>query len=260
MTDHRRRHLLPLLCCVALLCGLSQPLWAESTSSLESLAKNLAALRVRVEELSGLIDQQKAQTQGALRSLSLQQAELEAQVQRESFRVKQLRSKKAALLQEVAASKGAKDTLAPAVGQALGKVRAHVALSLPFKRQERLEQVDAITRHLQGGLISPEKAAARLWQLMEDERRLAGESGLYQQVVEVEGEAVLCEVVRLGMIALYFQTPQGRFGVIRRAHGAWKVRLFLEEEAQQQTTQLFDHFKKNLRTGFFVLPSPIEPG
>ncbi|MEM1348022.1 MAG: DUF3450 family protein [Myxococcota bacterium] len=227
-----------------------------NTEELTKLAQELTKLRVEVEGLADSISASKNDTQAQLRSLSAQKTELEAQIQREELRLAQVQQEKAKLLEEVARGNAAKNELKPTVLESIAKVRQGVERSLPFKRAGRLDELDKIEKQLKDGLLRPEKAAARLWQFAEDELRLTRESGVYQQTIQVDGDEILADVARLGMVAMYFRTADNRVGRIAVVDGQWRTEKFSDEERQTQVVALFENFKKGIRQGFFTIPNP----
>lgn len=253
------RRLVPGMLTLVALMLLATPHGLATTSTLTRLARELTGLRAEVEALSESISDVRAETETRVRSLAGQKAELEAQVQREELRLKQLAQEKEKHLQEVASSQAAKARIEPTIRASLARVRRGVASSLPFKHAERLAALDAIETGLRDGMLRPEKAAARLWQLVEDELRLTRESGLYQQVLTVDGDETLAEVARLGMVAMYFKTQDGRVGRVARKGDVWVTETLSDEVSRAQILGLFDQFKKNIRVGFFELPNPT-PG
>lgn len=254
-TSSRWRRLLTGFIAALLLPTLTATALAN-TEELTRLAEELTGLRAEVEGLSDAISAAKTDTQGQLRSLSTQKTELEAQIQREELRLKQLRLQKTKLVEEVARGNAAKDALEPTVLASVARVREGVERSLPFKRAGRIAELDKIEKQLTDGLLRPEKAAARLWQFAEDELRLTRESGIYQQTIEVDGDEILADVARLGMVAMYFRTADDRVGRIARIGGQWRTEQFTDEARKAHVLALFEHFKKGIRQGFFTIPNP----
>lgn len=223
----------------------------------QALAKRLAELRSEVESLSSQVENKKADINAKLRSVRSQKADLEMQIQREEVRLEQLRQAVQKHQDRIAAQNETRADLAPAAKKAIGEVRHTVAQSLPFKRSERLAELDKLEEQLDDELISPQKATARLWQFLEDELRLARENGLYRQIVEVDGDEVLADVARVGMIAIYFKTEDGRVGMAEKSAEGWKWTKVSGEENTKRVRNLFDSFKKNIRVGYFEIPNAL---
>jgi hypothetical protein len=245
---------------LVVLASLALAATAHASGDLSRLAGELTRLRAEVESLSDAITDAKTRTQTELRAAAGQKTELELALQREEMRLTQLTRKRETHLAAVARSQAAKGKLAPNVLASIDRVREGVKRSLPFKRAERVAALDAIASQLDEGLLGPEKAASRLWQFAEDELRLTRESGLYQQTLTVDGEEVLAEVARVGMVAMYFQTSDGRVGRVARRGEEWVTETLTAERDVDRLRALFDAFKKGVRQGFFEIPSPMLEG
>ena len=96
-------------------------------------------------------------------------------------------------------------------------------------------------------------AAARVWAFAEDERRLSRENVLDRQVISLDGEEVLVDVARLGMVAMYWRAPDGRVGQSRRSESGWTQQR-LESAQAEQVEVLFDSLANGIRSGVFELP------
>ncbi|MFZ9886842.1 MAG: DUF3450 family protein [Myxococcota bacterium] len=227
---------------------------ATAASDAKSLAEELVTLRSEVEALSDELESRRAEEKQRVTSSAQRKAELEADARREELRIRRV---DAALEEQRAASAKASDEekeLAPAVGAALGELEAHIRTGLPFQVEERLAAVATIKTGLTAGELTPAKAALRLWALHQDEARLTKENGLYRQTIALDGQKVLAEVARVGMVFLFFRTPDGGYGRAERSGEGWVYRRFNDENDTLQTAALFDAFKKQIRTGWFELP------
>jgi len=221
------------------------------------LASELSRLRGEVEQLSADLDTKKEEHRARLRSYSSQKTELEMEIQREELRYKQLRSRQKKQKDRIASNEGRKYVLEPAVMESIGILREGVRTGLPFKTEERLADLDRLERQLDEGTISVPTAFARLWSKAEDEFRLGRESGLYKQVIVVSGEESIADVARIGMVMLFFRTPDERYGRAVRTPEGWRFRLYETEEEASMVEDLFESFRKNIRVGFFTLPPAL---
>lgn len=236
-----------------LLCVLASAT-ATAAPDAKSLAEELVTLRSEVEALSDELESKRAEEKQRVSSHAQRKAELEADARREDLRIRRV---DAALEEQRAASAKATDEekeLAPAVSAAADELEAHIRAGLPFQTEERLAAVASIKTGLSQGELTPAKAALRLWALHQDEARLAKENGLYRQTIVLDGQKVLAEVARVGMVFLYFRTPDGAYGRAERGGAGWVYRRFSNEDDTLMTANLFDAFKKQIRTGWFELP------
>jgi len=223
------------------------------------LAAELSRLRGEVEALSSELDAKKEDHRARLRSLASRKADLEMEIQREELRLRQARATRAKQRARVSRIEERKHALGPVLLEALDLLREATRNGLPFQLQGRLADLDRLESQLADRTLTSPAVLARLWSKAEDEFRLARENGLYKQVIEVGGEEVLADVARVGMIMLFFRTPDDGYGRAVRTADGWAYRLYHDENDIQLVAALFDALKKRIRTGFFELPAAL-PG
>lgn len=239
-----------------LLTGLLPSLGAAS--DLETRAARVAQLRAEVEALNTSVGLERAELTADLRAAAGQEAELEAAVRRQELRLERLLGDEQAALREVELqSKGAGDDLEAVVRTGIDGFRAHVKGGLPFKVEDRLAALSDLEAHLDADSLPTEQVAARVWAFAEDERRLTKENAMGRQVAPIDGSEVLVDVARLGMVAMYYRTPDGRLGQVVRHGDGWMWTDLADEADRTQVSALFDALGKGIRTGWFELPSPL---
>ena len=230
----------------------------RASASDDRMAERLATLRKEVDALSSDLEEKKEELKGRIRSYATQKAELEAEIQRARMRLVQLQESHSRRAEKLSEEDTQITALTPAVLEAIGMLKMKVASGIPFKREERISELDRLIRQIDEKLLHPVNAFARLWDQTEDEFRLARESGMYKQVVRLEGKEVLADVVRIGMVAMYVQTKDGSIGKTVHRDGEWRFEKLSGPEQHRQVLYLFDSFKKQIRTGLFVLPNAVS--
>jgi len=221
------------------------------------LAKRLSDLRGEVETLSDQLSSRKNDVQEQLRSFARQKSELELEIQREETRTQKLRQAVEQKREENETLQSANQSLAPAFEKQVSLVRGYVSESLPFRQKERLAEIEKIEEQFKSGLLPAQRALNRLWSFVEDELRMTRENGLFSQPVLVDGREQLADVVRIGMVALYFRTPADDFGTSVFENGEWSFRTVADEEQKKSIRKLFETFKKQIRVGYFELPNAL---
>ena len=231
-----------------------------TAADLDTMAQTLSDLRRQVEQLSADLTLQKEDRRGRLRALDGEKAELQVQLRQQELRRSQLQqaldSEKAVRAEIVAEGQA----LTPAVVESIAAVRGSVKMSMPFRLQERLDELDKLEGELAAETITPREAAQRLWSFSEDELRLSKENAIDRQVITSDGQEVLEDVARLGMVAMYYKTEAGQVGWAVREAGAWKWKPTTNTAEQQQILELFDALEKQIRVGFFELPGALVAG
>ncbi|MBN2531087.1 MAG: DUF3450 family protein [Deltaproteobacteria bacterium] len=243
-----------LIGAIVFVLGAQDEVCASSTMK---MAERLATLRKEVDGLSGELEERKEEVKGRIRSYATQKAELEAEIQRAKMRLAQLRESHSKRVEQLSEEDTQIAVLTPAVLESIGILKNKVASGIPFKRDERIAQLDRLIRQIDDKLLHPVNAFARLWDQTEDEFRLARESGMYKQVISLDGKEVLADVVRIGMVAMYVQTKDGKVGKSVHRNGEWHFETIRNTEQRRQVLVLFDSFKKQIRTGLFVLPNAV---
>jgi len=222
------------------------------------LAGELSALRSEVETMSAELGELKAEQQDQLRTFARQKGELVLELDREKMRLQKLRMAVASRQDEVDQEKARFQDVVPVFQETVESLRSYIESSLPFRREERLAELDKLVSSQRAGLVSPPKALVRLWGMVEDEFRMTHENGLFQQTVTVNGQEALADVVRLGMVALYFRTSEGQVGFAQREGGGWAYHVIDKPKDVEEVSMLFDSFKKQVRVGLFELPNALS--
>ena len=241
---------------LVLACAFSAPVQADD---IERLSQNLVELRSEVEALNAQLQTAQAEHELRLRNLIARKGEVENLIKRQELELARLNKALQKTREESRLATSDARVLVPAIEESLAELRSYIDGALPFKRAERLAALDEIRSKLDSGVLTPQKAANRLWGFYEDELRLAKESGLYRQPVAIAGDTQLADVARLGMVALYYRTDEQAYGMARRASSGWEFVSLAASEAGA-VAELFDNFEKQVRTGYFAIPNPLAAG
>ncbi len=246
----------------ALLVGLASLLFVSEAAAdpAADLATSLVETRARVETLTDQLEGEKRSRAERSRALAARVADLEAELGREKLRLSQLDDAVARKKAELEAARADDEALVPVFRAAVGLLSPVVAASLPFQRDARLKALAALEAQLDEGLLAPRDAVARLWAFVEDELRLTNDTGLYREPLRIDGTETLAEVVRLGTTAMYFRTTDDRVGTVRRVGREWRTSTLGDPEEKRRVLGLFDAYKKQIRVGWFTLPSALPEG
>ena len=95
---------------------------------------------------------------------------------------------------------------------------------LPFLLKERFDRIGSI-KHL---LAQPDKPAAEKYRRVMEALQVETEYGrtveVYQENIKLNGKPLLVDILRLGRLSLFFQTPDGKIiGHFDRATGKWAL-------------------------------------
>ncbi|MCX7738601.1 MAG: DUF3450 domain-containing protein [Hydrogenothermaceae bacterium] len=222
-------------------------------SSEENLVKEIVSLRSEIEQLNSQIDEIKARIRAESRNAQMRKSELALSYDRESLRVREFKSELDKKKRQLAEKSSKNTDLIPVVLEGIGILEKYVNSSLPFKKQDRLSQLSQLRKEVQEGNILPEKALNQLWAIYEDEIRATKESGIYKDTVYIDNKPYLADVLRVGMVGLLFRTGDRKYGFLKAPE--YKIHLLSSGKDQKMIDNMFDSFKKQIRTGYFVVPN-----
>ncbi|MDT8408920.1 MAG: DUF3450 family protein [Wenzhouxiangellaceae bacterium] len=239
------------------LCGLmaASLQTAGAQDPLDALAEELVGLRGQVESLNTDLNRLQERHRAEMNSLAAQKGDLEATRRREMLRIRQLEQDLADNRERAARAGVAGEALMPVAARIIASLQKHIESSFPFKIDERLKGLAEIRSQLESGATEPPRVINRLWRFYEDELRLTRDNGLYSQVIPIDGREVLADIAKIGAIAMYFQTRDGRLGHAVRNGDDWRFEVSQSAGDRQQIAALFDSLKKQIRTGYFELPN-----
>lgn len=230
-------------------------LW--SATDTQALATKVIELRKEVEILNDEYKTEREKVLSDLKSLSVQKAELAANIRNEESRRDQMSGKIAKYKGEMQKTSLESDKLQPVLLTTIEGLKQHINGSLPFKKGERLEAITGIEERIKSKEISPTAAANQLWALIEDEKRLSRETSLHKQTITLNDKIQLAEVAKVGMLFLYFKTDGAEVGVAQKENDQWTYKSFSDAAQQKQVLAFFESFKKQIRQGYFEIPTSI---
>lgn len=225
----------------------------SANNPIDNLSERLIQMRAEVEQLNSELTSLREQHRNRMAGLARQRGQIEGAIEQAQLQVQQARSQLAAAKEKAKTAGADADELRPVVMAVLDETEEMVAASLPFKREERLAELEDLRSSLEQGVIGPHKAVNSLWVFYQDALRLTGDNGLYQQTVRIDGEEQLAEVARLGMVMMFYRTDEDHYGSVMRDQGDWVYRAIADEH-RGLAADLFEAFQKQIRTGYFRLP------
>lgn len=228
-----------------------------STDELTDEVRALAALRAEIEGIEAELTEIREIGRSRNRSLAAQVEDLQLLVQEEFRRVDELQRSVDQRSEVVEARRLRGSEVDSTLQAALIDVWHSLDRRAPFRLAERRGELDALDQDLERGLLDPETATSRLWQFVEDEIQLARGVGIHRQAVEVDGQRILADVVRLGMLALYVRTPDGRYAhAVPGDDGTWRFEVLTDPGRRDAVHTFFRAVERQVRSGRFDLPLP----
>ncbi len=262
LRDRFKSDKITLLTISILLPGLIQAASTEpknSDAALSVLAQKIVSLRSEVETLNTENLARKAELDGELKSLQARKAGISQQMQQIELSLKQGAERLKTIKEEISKATVDGDTLVPLLKEEIVLVKNWVDSSLPFQKEKRLKDINDILDGLESGVMNGQKALGRLWAFIEDELRLGRENGVHRQTLIIDGEENLVTVAKLGMVSMFFQTADGKYGFSKKLKSGGHEFVFIKDKKQvEQVAILFDGLKKQIRTGQYTIPNVLN--
>ena len=144
----------------------------------------------------------------------------------------------------------------------LKALEAEAQALLPYRKKGRVKEFQRLGEQLRSDLLLPTQALTRAWSWVEDELKLSRESSMDRMIITLEGEEVLADVIRVGMVLMLCRTPQGQYGISEpptASRPSWGWRLLGAESPEREASRrMFERFEQKVTQGFFWVPSSLQ--
>ncbi len=224
------------------------------------LAQNLVRLRGEVEQLNSQLETMREEQRMSLAAMSAQKNEMDSALNRQSVVTRELQQKISNLQSQTVSQETQSVDIKPILLTAIDALEKHIEQGLPFKRDERLASLNQIAQQIETNALPLPRSANRVWAFFEDEFRIARETGMHRQTIELGNQKVLADVAKIGAVMLFFKTTDNRYGSAKRNGTRWDFVATEEPAEVEQIALLFDSLGKQIRQGYFELPNALAAG
>lgn len=225
-----------------------------SADSWESLVQKLTQVRADLETLSRESESLQRDKQSELDQWTQRRSEAEAQVQREKLRELQI-GEKLKRLEARVKNGGKTDPQAPQkLLKWIERFQTWVPTTIPFHHEQRLAALDKLKTRAQKKHEAMEFVLADFWSFVESEIKLS-QTNEYRIVDVKLGEVTKkCEVARLGLVALFVVTPDGKVLQASRDSQGWQWRDVEASGEQESILSLVKNLKNKNESDIYKLP------
>lgn len=114
------------------------------------------------------------------------------------------------------------ETLQDTLNAVVGRLEAFVARDLPFLVEERSARVAAIKDEIARPDVTGAEKLRRVLEALQVEANYGNTVEVYQERMELGGETIFADMLRIGRVSVYWRTPDGkRVGEYDRATASW---------------------------------------
>lgn len=221
-----------------------------AATEIDQMAEKLMKLRLEVETLNKDIEARKQEFELKLKGDSGLRQEVETQIKREELRSGQLAEKEKEFKSELEKNGSDYDQTIEFLKENIKFLKSFIDRSPPYKSEARKSELDNLLKKFEEKKLLSEKAIQQLWTMFEDEIRLSKEVAVVKTNVTIDGQTMICDVLRLGNVGFYFKTSEGKAG---HWNGKEMV-LAHKSDTNKQISFLIESIKKQIKNTSYMLP------
>jgi hypothetical protein len=237
---------------------LSMVVTSARADSWESLVQRLTQTRAELESLNREADSLQREKQAELDQWTQRKSDMEAQLQREKLRRMQIAEKMKRLESRLKVSGKTDPQAQKRLLAWIAQYEKAVKSSIPFNQDQRLQSLDRLKERVERQHEAMEFVLADFWSFVEGELKLA-QTNEYRIVdVEFAGQKKKCEVARLGLLALFVVTPDGKTLRAQKTVDGWKWQDISSPAEQSSVLTLVQNLKNKNESGLYQLPMSDE--
>jgi hypothetical protein len=242
-----------ILATMLVLC-LTGPALAQSD---QTEAKDVAGTVDETVEIQKQTQQQQEEWATERAELLARYSEAKASVQYLSERVALETDKSVALTERItelnrrlAESERLTDSVQDTMSAVLARLEDWVARDLPFLPKERGGRLASLREEIARPDVPSAEKLRRLLETMQVEANYGSTLEVYQDQIEIRGEPLFVDILRLGRLSLFWRTSDGkRVGEYDQASGRWvelsgkydrNIMLAMEMASRMRPVELID--------------------
>lgn len=225
------------------------------------LSLKLMDLRSQIQQEADQLEAEKLRLNASLQSLTVQKGELASQrdlfEMRKKEMIKSLESKKQASHGEDPKAYAGQSKK---IDQALDELMNYYKRSVPFKVDERLGEVRKIKTKKENKELTVAEYSEAYWSILQREIRFSESIEIQKGFVSIDGEKFEVDLLRLGMLGLYFKTRSGDYGYYAQnsASKAWQAKWIEDSNFTNSLSEVFLARTQGITDGVYTMPLFIK--
>ena len=223
-----KRQLLKAVSCAAIFSTALGAVWAQS-AEVQDLLK-AGASKVKVAQVAQIkVDRVADQTDGLLQDFKQVNKQIESLRVYNSQLERQVASQKkmmGELKESIANATVIERGITPLMMSMLQGLEDFIGLDMPFKKEQRLEEAQAISANLDSARFSAAEKFRQILELFDIESEYSQSLETYRAALDINsnGSPVEVDVLRIGRVVLAYQTKdKAQTGAWNKEAGAWQT-------------------------------------
>ncbi len=236
----------------------SQALWASDLDQvLDSSGKKVAEAAKSQKKIDKVADQTQTlfdeykETEKLVEDLKIYNKKLQVQVDSQIQRLEEIE-------QSISQVQVMQRQMLPLIERMIEQLEQFIALDLPFLLEEREERVAFLKNSLARSDLSTAEKFRQLLEAWKIEHEYGRKIEAYKSTIELAGNSIEVEMLRLGRIALIYQTLDGsQTGAWDKTTQSWQA---LDSSFAKTTRQAIKMANKQANVDVMTIPTPaLEP-
>lgn len=232
-----------LLATIALAAGgLHAATLDDNLKAMQATNNEAAASQKRITDLQSQTEAMAAEYKRLTQGADFQQeysAEMQARIEQQAIEMASLR-------EQLASRQITQQRIMPLMRSMADTLEQFVALDMPFRQEERLERVIRLKQQLASSSINLQEKYRSLLSAYQQELELGRSMEAWRGELQLGEQKLTVEYLRLGRLAFYFQTMDGR------RSGYW-------DKQQKQWVELPPDFAADIKHGMRIAHNQQAP-
>ena len=217
---------IPIIICLASLLVIV-PMPTQGKSGPEQILKTVTetlAIRQKTQKKDDAWEKTKQELIARYQSLKIERDRLLQEKAGAEGAVTAVRERVNEAERKVIESHTIRNELKSYLESVFGRLETFIKRDLPFLPKERAYRIASVRHTLNQPQVSGAEKYRRVMEALQVETEYGRTVDVYQDTIELDGQAVLVDILRLGRLCLFFETPDGKqAGHYERVEKKWMI-------------------------------------
>jgi hypothetical protein len=244
------------LCLALAFQGTGSSASAASAQDVEKSVTGGVRAQAKAQEKADVWSEERAALTAEERDLAVREKWLQYRIQKYEAYVAGQKRAIEGLKQRKEAFAAMQMELEPLLDETAEKLEAAVAVDMPFLVEERRLRLTLLQETLNDHRVSLADKLRRTLEALRIEAEFGSSLEVSEESVQIDGNTVQARVLRIGRLAMFYRTPDGRSGRFNPQDNTW---VQLAPEYARTLGEAFDMAERRRAVDLITLPLPEGP-
>lgn len=215
----------------------------------------ISEMRQNVETLSSQRQSEQKKRNIEMESLTARKSELDQQLSRERLK-SQILSGKKDINQKLNQVQKQNKKNQQWIEKWIQELSLYVETGLPYQKAKRLAALEVLKQRLHQSEIH-EVLVQDIWKLAESELELTRTNTFELGSVTISNQEETAEIVKLGMLKLFFKTSQGQRGFAKYENNQWLMQVLDNKDLVLAVDKIMTQVRQQKGSALISLPKEL---